>query len=206
MNSSPASSARACPFDRCPFLAAQSGHGHAQQPVIAALSVPSGGFNSPSSIPTLKTATTKIAASVIAMRAWPIKGTRHDFCLALGGSLARAGWGPNEIADFVQVVANHAGSDDPIARGKDALASAEAYARGEKAYGWPELRKHTGEAAARKLYRSPTHTARGHADKWHGSPSCAITPQLYPASCRCRRSNRFSSRASSSSWTRAAAV
>src|SRR5208337_2544097 len=37
-------------------------------------------------------------------------------------------------------------------------------------------------------------------------PSSSMIRSLYPASCRCRRSNRFSSRASSSSWTRAAAV
>ena len=78
-----------------------------------------------SNFATLKTAITKIAVGVILMRSWPAKGSRHDAALALGGFLARAGWDVNDIGNFVEAIARHAGSDDPAARSKDAVDAAE---------------------------------------------------------------------------------
>jgi hypothetical protein len=99
----------------------------------------------------LKDAVTKIAVGVILIRSWPAKGGRHDAALALGGFLARAGWETNDIANFVEIVAHAAGSEDPAARSKDATDSAEAHARGENVYGLPGLCQHFGGAEGEKI-------------------------------------------------------
>jgi hypothetical protein len=105
----------------------------------------------------LKTAVTKIAAATLLIRYFPAKGRRHDAALALGGFLARAGWGVNDIGDFVEIVRRVAGignaaGEDPTNLKRAAVDAAETYARGEKnTYGLPGLIKFFGDATSKAV-------------------------------------------------------
>lgn len=99
----------------------------------------------------LETAIRKIAAATILIRRFPAKGSRHDASLALGGFLARAGWGMDDIRYFVEIVTRFGGSTDSATRAQDAVDAAESHARGENVYGLPGLAEFFGEVWVKQV-------------------------------------------------------
>jgi Virulence-associated protein E-like domain/Bifunctional DNA primase/polymerase, N-terminal len=101
----------------------------------------------------LKLAATKIAVATILVRLWPERN-RHDAALCVGGFLARAGWGIDDIGHFIVAVQEVAGVDDPshVEGGrKAAVDAAEHHAEGGHVYGLPTLIEFFGEPAAKKI-------------------------------------------------------
>ncbi|MBR1156079.1 VapE domain-containing protein [Bradyrhizobium sp. JYMT SZCCT0428] len=100
---------------------------------------------------TLKRAITKIAIGAILMRQWP-KGSGHEAALTVGGFLARCGWSPVEIGDFVGVLTREAGDqpteDDNRRTARDA---AQAHANGQHSFGFPKLTEDWGEKSAKAI-------------------------------------------------------
>jgi hypothetical protein len=96
---------------------------------------------------TLAVAQRKLSLGCCLLKAWRESGAYHDTALALGGFLARARWLVDDIRYFVEAIAEHAGSDDSAARGKDAVDAAENFAKGENTWGLPKC----GKFSARRL-------------------------------------------------------
>jgi bifunctional DNA primase/polymerase-like protein len=100
----------------------------------------------------LDLAAKKIAVGTLLIRHWPSLGGRHDAALTVGGFLARIGWSPDAIADFVQAVATeHGEADDPAAHGRTARDSAERFGAGGTVYGLPQMIETFGDAVARQI-------------------------------------------------------
>jgi putative DNA primase/helicase len=95
----------------------------------------------------LDAAVTKIAVGTLLVRHWPSAG-RHEACLRVGGFLARAGWEPDAIGDFVEVVQHvaHAAREDGRRAAFDA---ATLYSVEGKGYGIPALAELFGKAATK---------------------------------------------------------
>jgi hypothetical protein len=101
----------------------------------------------------LRLAAVKIAVGTIIARHWPPHG-RHDGALRVGGFLARAGWEPDAIGNFMTVVQEVAGVSDPThveAGRRAALYAAEGQSDGGAGYGFPALAELLGEAAAKQI-------------------------------------------------------
>jgi len=60
----------------------------------------------------LMIAVSRLAAAALLVRNWPAKGTRHETALAIAGALVKAGWGEDDTASFVEIIARTGGSDD----------------------------------------------------------------------------------------------
>jgi hypothetical protein len=100
----------------------------------------------------LKAAITKIAVATILIRHWPALGGRHDAAITVGGFLARAGWGADDIEHFVTMLCRvHGESEDPAAHGKTARDSWERHAAGDQVYGFPQMKETFGDAAAKQI-------------------------------------------------------
>lgn len=101
-----------------------------------------------SSYATLKQAVTKIAVGTILRRNWPGR-SGHNAALPLGGFLARVGWTPDEIEEFVFAVApDKRWKDDSARTAKD---SALAFGKGDKVQGLPSLREQFGEEPVKMI-------------------------------------------------------
>lgn len=94
----------------------------------------------------LRHAVRRLAAATLLARHFPKPpteqggGSRHDFCLALGAMLLRAGWQPDDAHAFVGNVAFAGGSDDPEKRAASVYDTAAKLAAGEqKVTGIPRL-------------------------------------------------------------------
>ncbi len=99
----------------------------------------------------LKEACVKLAVACLLVRYWPRGGGRHDAALSLGGFLARCGWSGDEIARFVEPVAQVAGDEETADRVKAAASAADKLAKGEQVAGLPKLAEVFGEAVATKI-------------------------------------------------------
>jgi len=113
----------------------------------------SAGEPTKSSCAILKDAITKIAVGALLARKWP-EGNRHDACLRCGGFLARAGWEPDVIEDFMAVVQRGAGvTDASHVRGgcKAAVDGAIRARAGGESYGFPAMVEMFGEPVAKRL-------------------------------------------------------
>jgi predicted P-loop ATPase len=88
----------------------------------------------------LKAADVKIAVGVVLMRHWPEESGRHDTALGIGGFLARAGWTPDEIHHFVDVICRETGGEEwAHDHARTARESAVAFASGAsetRGYPW----------------------------------------------------------------------
>ena len=110
----------------------------------------------------LDLAAKKIAVGTILIRHWPARGGRHDAALTVGGFLARIGWSPDAIADFVTAVATeHGEADDPAAHGRTARDSADRHAEGGTVYGLPQMIEMFGDAAAKQIAKLVGYRGRG---------------------------------------------
>jgi hypothetical protein len=112
-----------------------------------------GSQSPPTTIDNAKLAETvaHIAAAALLARYWPPKGNRHDLALALGGTLARAGWDVVAIEAFADAVVRIANDPRPADRVRCARDAAEAVIGGKNAYGFPKLRQILGPDIAGKL-------------------------------------------------------
>jgi Bifunctional DNA primase/polymerase, N-terminal len=102
---------------------------------------------------TLRQAAVKMAVGTIIARHWPAHG-RHDGALRVGGFLARAGWEPDAIGNFMTAVQEVAGVSDPThveAGRRAAVYAAEGHRDGAEGYGFPALAELLGEAAAKQI-------------------------------------------------------
>jgi hypothetical protein len=101
----------------------------------------------------LNEAITKIAVGALLARYWPAN-MRHDACLRCGGFLARAGWEPDVIEDFMRAVqcvagvANLSHINDGCKAAYDAAVKHQADGKG---YGLPAMIEVFGEAVCKRL-------------------------------------------------------
>jgi hypothetical protein len=99
----------------------------------------------------LKAAASKLAVAAVLLRHWPEESGRHDASLGVGGFLARAGLSPEDIHHMVRAICVVAGgedwADDDNAR--TARESAEAFADGREARGFPWVRETFGAGVAK---------------------------------------------------------
>ncbi|RWE21149.1 MAG: hypothetical protein EOS41_27300 [Mesorhizobium sp.] len=100
-----------------------------------------------------------LAGLAVVLRAYPReKGDRDNICLALTGSLIRAGLPDEEIDRLVHLVAREAGDEEAGKRGGKASATRRRIDGGETAWGLPELCSRLGidsvEGVLRKTKRS----------------------------------------------------
>ncbi len=100
---------------------------------------------------TLKQACVKIAIGTMLLRHWPLKTGRHNGALCLGGFLARAGWGCDDIGDFVGGIAEKADDEEWKDRERAARDSYEAHERGEPVAGLPKLIEYFGEDVSKQI-------------------------------------------------------
>lgn len=102
---------------------------------------------------TLKAAIAKIAAGAFLARHWP-EGSRHDAALRCGGFLARCGWQPDDIGDFMVLVQDAAkvADHDHIENGrKAAVDGAHHQLESGQGYGLPAMGEMFGEDVAKQL-------------------------------------------------------
>jgi hypothetical protein len=137
------------------------GGGKGAQSVMAGSLHPSGelyewdedGVVATTTCATLKAAIAKIAAGALLARHWP-EGSRHDASLRVGGFLARCGWEPDAIGDFLVAVQEVAGVQDNthIEGGRKAAVDAANYQlETGQGYGSPAMAEMFGEDVAKQL-------------------------------------------------------
>jgi hypothetical protein len=96
----------------------------------------------------LKRCVAKVGAAALLVRHYPHSGARHAAALVLGGFLARVGLDEEQIAEFVESVANAANDeevDDRVAAAKSAV---KLLANGDDTPGLPRMREEWGQAVA----------------------------------------------------------
>ena len=93
----------------------------------------------------------RIAAAALLARHWPAEGARHNAAPTVGGFLARAGLGIEEIASMVEAIA--VAASDPEARDRVRAAEDQAkhHAETKRGRGLPELIKVFGEEISRRV-------------------------------------------------------
>jgi putative DNA primase/helicase len=99
----------------------------------------------------LSNAVARLAAAALLAHSWP-KSDRHEVRMALGGTLARAGWSQESTIAFVQSILQVAQPDDAEAHSKVAGDTRSAYVklqRGEPITGLPRLAELCGIDVAR---------------------------------------------------------
>ena len=102
---------------------------------------------------TLNAAIVKIAVATLFARHWPEK-SRNDASMRVGCFLARAGWQPNAIGDFVVAVQHVAGvtNTEHIENGRSAAVTvAESFLKDGKGYGLPAVGETFGEDVAKQI-------------------------------------------------------
>jgi putative DNA primase/helicase len=85
----------------------------------------------------LKAAVAITAASALLTRYYPPAGQRREAASMLGGWLASLGWGEEQIANFMRVIAETAGDCECQARINSARSAARRLVDGEHDDGWP---------------------------------------------------------------------
>lgn len=98
--------------------------------------------------PDLLGAVSRLAAAALLVRHYPTPGTRHDFILALAGTLLRGGWSEEQARSLVEIVARAAGDEEARGRLGDVRTTARRLANDDMATGWPTLVKLLGEKEA----------------------------------------------------------
>lgn len=87
------------------------------------------------------------------VEAWPpagVQANRRELCRALGGYLARQGWGDEAIHECVAALP----SDTPDARGRLAVEAAQQAREGRETAGWQTLVGRLGPAVAEQVERA----------------------------------------------------
>jgi hypothetical protein len=126
-------------------------------------------------------AVVKIAVATLMARHWPAK-TRHDSALCVGGFLARAGWEPVAIGEFMVAVQEVAGvvDHDHVENGRVAAEdAAKLYLKDGTGYGFPTLVEVFGDAVAKKIakllnYRSSEQTTSAEGFEIDTKTGCPI--------------------------------
>ena len=93
-------------------------------------------------------AVSRLATAALIVRHYPARGVRHDFVLALAGTLLRGGWCEGEALTFVEIVARAAGDEEVRSRLQDVRTTARRLSNDGTATGWPTLVKLLGEKEA----------------------------------------------------------
>lgn len=87
-----------------------------------------------------------LAATVLLIDCWPGQGTRNEVAGAVAGVMLKAGRDVDEVAKFLELVAQMAGDDEWSSRGKNARSIAKKIDNKDKKIpGAPKLRKLIGE-------------------------------------------------------------
>src|SRR3990172_3171637 len=92
----------------------------------------------------------QLAAAALVAKHWPAKGGRHHAALALGGMLARGGWGRERAAEFVGVIARAAGDEEFEGRAENARTSFDRTLAQEAVVGAPTLAGIVDERVVRR--------------------------------------------------------
>jgi RecA-family ATPase len=92
----------------------------------------------------------RLAVAVLLARHWPDAGSRHDAALTVGGFLARAGLGEDEVVLMLEAITEAAGDDQPEDRMQAGRDAARNYASGSETRGLPKLIETFGKPVARK--------------------------------------------------------
>ena len=98
----------------------------------------------------LEQACAKLAAATLLALSWPAEGTRQDTALALTGALLRAGWGEEEVKEFILAVAGAAGDEETRKRAETVAYTARKLGTSPTT-GWPRLSELLGEDVTKKL-------------------------------------------------------
>lgn len=81
-----------------------------------------------------------LAVAAVLARHWPEKGSRHQAALALAGGLLRSRrLPPDEVGQFIQVVADAGGSEPDHDHAEVAASTLARLSRGDEATGWSTL-------------------------------------------------------------------
>jgi hypothetical protein len=94
-----------------------------------------------------------LAAACILVRHYPEHGGRHDAALALAGGLTRLEWSEEDVASFIEIVAQAADDEETRDRAKAASYTAARLAAGHTATGWNRLRQLVGEDVVDRVWR-----------------------------------------------------
>ncbi len=101
---------------------------------------------------TLRPQVARLAAAALLVRHWPrINGSRQDIALALAGGLSRAGWGEEDVADFIGAVADAADDEESEKRAEASKHTARHLAQDLPTTGWPRLAELLGEKVVGKV-------------------------------------------------------
>jgi putative DNA primase/helicase len=114
-----------------------------------------GCYHEPAVVPgqALSEAANRLAAASLLARYWPGSGYRHDTALALAGLLARRGWSEDEIAQFVEAVAQVGGDEEAEDRAQAARDTVRNHLAGRPTTGRPRLREYIDPKVVDTVYR-----------------------------------------------------
>lgn len=103
----------------------------------------------------LDEAVRRLAAAVILARHWPKIGARHNAALALAGGLIRSKcMAPEDMGQFIRVVAETAGDEETADRASASVTTARRMDGGGTATGWPrlaEVLRRDGQAIVKRV-------------------------------------------------------
>jgi hypothetical protein len=99
----------------------------------------------------LHRALTKVTVGALLVRHYPEKGQRHDMANASAGMLLRAGWSDEDVAHFIEGVAEAAGDEESRRRVGNVVSTARKLAAGEPATGAPSLASIVGDDVVARL-------------------------------------------------------
>lgn len=98
-------------------------------------------------------AVSKIAAGSLLARHWPKKGRRHDVANALAGMLLRGGRTEDDVAVFMEGVAEVANDEESRGRVRDVVSTAKKLADGGRTTGAPTLASIVGDEVVSRVRR-----------------------------------------------------
>lgn len=94
-----------------------------------------------------------LAIASLLRRYYPGTGTRHDYSLAVAGTLLRAGWAEDVVKDFIEVVARDAGDEEVKDRGKNVVSTAKKLDAGKPVWALRYLEQNFLDADAARFLR-----------------------------------------------------
>jgi P4 family phage/plasmid primase-like protien len=95
----------------------------------------------------------RLAAACVLARCWPAHGSRHAYCLALGGWLLRGGLDKDDVIELIGAAAGAAGDDEIDDRIRCVEDTAVRLGRGEPATGLPSIADVVGRKNVERITR-----------------------------------------------------
>jgi putative DNA primase/helicase len=91
------------------------------------------------------------AASTVLVRHYPSTGDRHEFAMALSGTLLQSGWSLEEATKFVSATARAAGDEEWKARARDVVSTAEKITKEQPVTGANRLKELAGDKVVARV-------------------------------------------------------